>query len=413
MVTSFIPHSRQAPTLFLVASADAAVDSLTGFITDSLTHFPIAGATVKLASATAASTTNALGAYKINTGVGVIMQRADHQTMSAPYFRNNTLYFGVANNGQRVTIGLYSFVGRCVVTLMDGQLGQGNYNVNVQKSGLGSGLYLVKLQAGSAAPIVLELPCLNDRFASSATRSTSVVRGLSKTKAAVDTIVVTAPGHWGNRLAVSSLSGANTIELPGKIKISPRAASVKLDSTKQFSATAFGQSGTALGTQPTFSWSVTGGGTMSSTGLFQASATDTGTFLAIAASGSDTAKAIVKVINRKLGINLFAPMGGECYKFGDTLFTRWRIQHDSVQQVIVAITLNNGQSYTYIQPGASGMQTGHGADTLMAWVIPDSLYNDFQGAMVPTQVGTQCRIQISNYQGQYIHETKNFTVTKK
>jgi len=78
-------------------------------------------------------------------------------------------------------------------------------------------------------------------------------------------------------------------------RLSPSSASVVLDGTKQFTATAEDQFGKPMGTQPTFVWSVSGGGTISAAGLFTASGTAGGPFTVTAMGGGESATAQVTV----------------------------------------------------------------------------------------------------------------------
>jgi hypothetical protein len=81
------------------------------------------------------------------------------------------------------------------------------------------------------------------------------------------------------------------------IQVSPATATVPRNTTKQFTATAFDQFGSALVTQPAFTWSVaTGGiGTISSTGLYKAPRHTTGKATIRATSGGVTGTALVTV----------------------------------------------------------------------------------------------------------------------
>jgi hypothetical protein len=78
------------------------------------------------------------------------------------------------------------------------------------------------------------------------------------------------------------------------ITVSPASASVQTGKTAQFSATGLDQFGSPLSPQPTFTWSVSGGGTMSG-GLFTAGSTAGGPFTVTAASGSVSGTASVTV----------------------------------------------------------------------------------------------------------------------
>ena len=64
-------------------------------------------------------------------------------------------------------------------------------------------------------------------------------------------------------------SGGNSSVLTS-ITVLPATASVAVNGTLQFTATAKDQSGNAMSPQPTFGWRVSGGGTITSSGLFTA-----------------------------------------------------------------------------------------------------------------------------------------------
>jgi len=79
------------------------------------------------------------------------------------------------------------------------------------------------------------------------------------------------------------------------IAVSPASATVVAGATQQFSASARDQFGTALTTQPSFTWTVGGGGSISTSGLFTAGATAGGPFTVSATSGSLSGTASVTV----------------------------------------------------------------------------------------------------------------------
>jgi Malectin domain len=79
------------------------------------------------------------------------------------------------------------------------------------------------------------------------------------------------------------------------IAVSPATATVNTSGTQQFTATARDQFGTGLAAQPAFAWTTSGGGTISSAGLFTAGTTTGGPFTITAASGSILGTASVTV----------------------------------------------------------------------------------------------------------------------
>src|SRR6185295_2614900 len=72
-------------------------------------------------------------------------------------------------------------------------------------------------------------------------------------------------------------------------------ATINGGATQLFTPSAKDQFGTVLATQPAFTWSVSGGGTISATGLFTAGATAGGPFTVTATSGAVSGNASVSV----------------------------------------------------------------------------------------------------------------------
>lgn len=84
----------------------------------------------------------------------------------------------------------------------------------------------------------------------------------------------------------ANLRCSSTSPVLTTITVSPASASVQRIGTQQFSATALDQYGAPLSPQPVFTWSVSGGGTISTSGLFTAGSTAGGPFTVSASSGS-------------------------------------------------------------------------------------------------------------------------------
>ena len=103
------------------------------------------------------------------------------------------------------------------------------------------------------------------------------------------------------------------------IAVSPTSASVPTGGTQQFSATALDQSGQPMNTQPSFSWSVSGGGSVSSTGLFTAGTTAGGPFTVTAASGGVNGTAGVTVTSTQTAdFSLSVSPGSQTARRGTT-----------------------------------------------------------------------------------------------
>jgi hypothetical protein len=113
------------------------------------------------------------------------------------------------------------------------------------------------------------------------------------TKAGSYTLQVTMKDQ-GNLTATSSVVVTVNPTLT-TIVVSPSSATVNTSATQQFSATARDQFATSLATQPTFTWSASGGGTISSTGLFTAGTSAGGPYTVTAQSGGISGTASVTV----------------------------------------------------------------------------------------------------------------------
>ena len=96
-------------------------------------------------------------------------------------------------------------------------------------------------------------------------------------------------------LTVTSSVNVTVNQTLTSIVVSPSSATIATSATQQFSASGRDQFATALTTQPSFTWTVSGGGTISSGGLFTAGTTAGGPFTVTAQSGSISGTAGVTV----------------------------------------------------------------------------------------------------------------------
>jgi hypothetical protein len=114
------------------------------------------------------------------------------------------------------------------------------------------------------------------------------------TKAGAYSIQATIKDAKG--LTVTSSVNVTVNAMFTSITVSPASASVAAGGTQTFTATGKDQFGTALVSQPSFTWTVTGGGTIGSTsGIFTAGAVAGGPFTVTAASGAKSGTASVSV----------------------------------------------------------------------------------------------------------------------
>jgi hypothetical protein len=95
----------------------------------------------------------------------------------------------------------------------------------------------------------------------------------------------------------ASWTGFSVLQTPTSLGVSPANASIHTRSTQQFTATGTDQFGNALTSQPSVTWSVSGGGTISTTGLFTANSTAGGPFTVTAVGSGFTATAQFTTFN--------------------------------------------------------------------------------------------------------------------
>jgi hypothetical protein len=101
-------------------------------------------------------------------------------------------------------------------------------------------------------------------------------------------------------LTVTSAIAVTVNQTLTSVVVSPASATVNTSATQQFTPAARDQFGTNLTTQPTFTWSVSGGGTISGAGLFTAGTTAGGPYTVTAASGGKSATASITVSSTAL-----------------------------------------------------------------------------------------------------------------
>jgi hypothetical protein len=209
----------------------------------------------------------------------------------------------------------------------------GEYRVTLgaqNSSGLGSAPldFVVGAQAGNAAPTITQRVAATPNPSSGQTISVNVVAdddhgesGLTyawgatgpgtiafaasgTNSAKSTTATASAPGSYVVTVTVTDGGGLSArssvnVEVDGSILtsivVSPSSTIVSSGATQQFIAVARDQNGNALATQPSMTWSVSGGGSISGSGVFTAGTT-AGTFTITAASGSVSGSASATIV---------------------------------------------------------------------------------------------------------------------
>jgi len=129
--------------------------------------------------------------------------------------------------------------------------------------------------------------------------------------AKTSTATFTAAGDYTLTVTVRNAEGITATssvpvrvkQTPTSIAVSPASASVVFGGTQSFSAQQRDQFATAMTTQPSFAWSVSGGGTISSGGLFTAGAAG-GPYTVTAAANSVSGTAQVSVTKAAATVTL-------------------------------------------------------------------------------------------------------------
>jgi Bacterial Ig-like domain (group 2). len=102
------------------------------------------------------------------------------------------------------------------------------------------------------------------------------------------------------------------------IMVAPAIASVQTGKTQQFTATGLDQFGQPMTPQPAFTWSVSGGGTISASGSFTAGTTTSGPFTVTATSGSVSGTASVTVTGLPADFSLSVSPASVSVRRGET-----------------------------------------------------------------------------------------------
>jgi len=167
--------------------------------------------------------------------------------------------------------------------------------------------------------------------------------------------------NWSTRIAsfkFPSCSGAPPVLTT--ITVSPGSASVHTGSTQSFSATAYDQYGSPISPQPAFSWSVNGGGVISSAGVFTAGSTSGGPFTVTASSGGVNGTASVTVTALVADFSLSANPTSQSVRRGNT--ATYTVTVNKVNGFAGSVTLNltgqpSGSTVTFTPNPTSGTAT--------------------------------------------------------
>lgn len=156
---------------------------------------------------------------------------------------------------------------------------------------------------------------------SGANRTATVTAATGQTGSAVITLIV----NDGSRLSTSNFTiTVNAAPVATSIVVTPALTSVSLSGTQAFTAVMRDQYSNALASQPTFTWSVNGGGTINNVGLFTAGSSIGGPFTVTATANSINGTAQISVGNvdpaagNTTVVNWNGNYGSSVFAFGST-----------------------------------------------------------------------------------------------
>jgi hypothetical protein len=147
------------------------------------------------------------------------------------------------------------------------------------------------------------------------------------TSAGIYSFLVTARDQ-GN-LTVTSAVSVTVNQTLTTVVVAPTSATVAASAPQQFTATARDQFAANLTTQPTLTWTTSGGGTISATGLFTAGTTAGGPYTVTAKNGSVSGTASATVTSSPTTVyqincgssSAVSPFAADAYSSGGTMHT--------------------------------------------------------------------------------------------
>jgi hypothetical protein len=161
--------------------------------------------------------------------------------------------------------------------------------------------------------------------------------------------------NWSTRISSFKFPSCGATSVLTSITVSPSSASVQTGRTAQFGATGLDQFGIPVSPQPAFTWAVSGGGTISGTGLFTAGSTAGGPFTVRATSGAVGGTASVTVTALPADFSLAASPASVSVRRGNTATYTVTVTPSNGFSGSVALTLSgqpSGSTVTFT-PGTT------------------------------------------------------------
>jgi len=204
-------------------------------------------------------------------------------------------------------------------------------------------------------------------WATTGTPPASVAFSVNGTNAAkASTATFTRAGTYQLRATIRDQAGATVTstvavtvrQTTSSVAVSPYAPEVHVGATRAFSASARDQFAQPMVTQPVYSWSVSGGKVISSTGVVAASTTAGGPYTVTATGGGKTGTTTFTVINDAPTISTIAnrtlAAGGSTGAIAITI--------DDTETAAASLTLTRASSNTSLIPLSNVVLGGSGAN---------------------------------------------------
>jgi hypothetical protein len=156
-------------------------------------------------------------------------------------------------------------------------------------------------------------------------------------------------------VAVQSYTKVSQVSTLTEITVDPASAVVMPGLTQQFAAAAKDQFGNEM--DVTIAWSVSGGGTISTKGLFTAGNTEGGPYTVTASVAGKSVKGTAEATVAQAALEIISPKTDDVYAIGETLTVAWQWTgpNEYSGSVDVEISADGGLSWYSIAPGGNSV----------------------------------------------------------
>ena len=201
--------------LFLAVNAFAQA-TVSGQVR-TVTGVPIKGATVKLVTLNLTRTTDDSGKYDFNAQVGIQTFSGKQESPEYSIIARGRQMTLTVVHGEKFSIGMFDLSGKLIRTFLDRSLEPGRHTIDLGNVNNSSGMYMVKIKAGSSTVCYKFAPDIGLNVVQPLMPGIVI---LAKTGivAAADSLVVTHPDYWGgldviNARKISATTGTQNFRM--------------------------------------------------------------------------------------------------------------------------------------------------------------------------------------------------------